>query len=67
MKVTISLTVDARVAQDVTAFYAKVMQGNEQAACQHPQTMQMLAKLSRAIENAAGYQRAIDRQVAGGA
>lgn len=63
-KVTISLTVDARVADDLKVFYAKVMQGNEQAARQHPQTMQLLAKLSRAIDNAAGLVRA-DRAQAG--
>ncbi len=58
MKVSISLTVDARLAADIKVFYAKVMQGNELAACQHPQTMQFLEKATRAIENAAAYVRA---------
>ena len=66
MKVTISLTVDARLAADIRVFYAKAMQGSEQAACQHPQTMQLLAKLTRAIDNAAGNQRDVDRIAAGG-
>jgi hypothetical protein len=67
MKVTITLTVDVRTADDINVFYSKIMQGNEQAACQHPQTMQFLAKAARAIQNAAGYQRQIERQAAGGA
>jgi hypothetical protein len=58
VKVTIELTVDVRTAADIKVFYGKVMQGSEAAGCQHPQTMQFLAKVARAIENAAGYVRA---------
>jgi hypothetical protein len=67
MKVSLTITVDHRVANDIRVFYSKAMQGNESVACQHPLTMEMLRKLPAAIDNAASYQREIERIAAGGA
>lgn len=53
MKVTLTLTVDARLAADIRLFYAKAMQGSEQAACLHPMTMAFLGALPKQIEQEA--------------
>lgn len=61
MKVTISLTLDTRLSDDIRVMYARAMQGSETVACQHPLTMEFLRGLPKLIDNAAGYQRAIDQ------
>ena len=58
MKVTIALTLDTRIADDIRVFYGKAMQANEWAASQHPLTMELLRSLPKQIHNAAGYVRA---------
>lgn len=62
MKVTIQLTLDDSMADDLRVFYAKAMQGNQEAACQHPRSMSLLASLPKHIENAAGYERAMPQE-----
>ncbi len=56
MKVTVELTLDVRTADDARVFYAQAMQGDEQAAAKHPQTMQLISKIVRAIDHAARQQ-----------
>jgi hypothetical protein len=53
MKVRLELTVDARLAADIRVFYAKAMQGSEQAACLHPMTMAFLSTLPKQIDERA--------------
>lgn len=67
MKVSLTITVDAAVANDLRLFYAKAMQGNHKAACMHPRAMHVIGLLPASIDQAAAQQREIERIAAGGA
>lgn len=59
MKITIEVTVEAALANDLRVFLGKVQAGHPLSACAHPRAVGFLGALPRQIETAASYQRAL--------